>query len=216
MGLRYFVAILFLISSFFFGKSATAKQSDDLINLLSQTIYTDCHGEKLILKDESLLDLRGGMQLKTLKQDVFENYDIVIIKEIIEIFDSIGKFPYFLVINGEKTFVDNTISTISLQLADGTSREIPFDGRSILRCGSHTLDINGTDYYWDNKKIELPKNIYNQNNFSLFGVSLISNGGLTIFSFTLFGFSLLGGITLFVIIVKYSKRIISFLYTKKQ
>ncbi len=216
--IKYFVLVSVIFILVVFVNPIFAKQSEEFIDFLSYKIYNDCTNENLIIKEDALLDFREGIHLRTLQEKFtkWPNYNLRIIKEVLAIFNSRGKFASFAVINGKKQFIDAIIPIAKLDLSDGTKKEIKFDGRDILKCDKYVLDINGTDYYWDNQKIELPRNIYNENNFSLFGISLISNRGLTIFSFTLFGFSILGGITFILYFVKYSKKLMLFLRQKKR
>lgn len=198
MRLKFSLIIFLLVVLSIVINVAHAKQSDEFINFLSNKIYSDCNGKGLIIKEDSLLDFRNGGSFKTINQEVIKNYDVVFIKEILEIFDSREKFSHFTIIQEEKKFVDMMVPVASFPLSDGTIKEIKFDGRDILRCNDHILDINGTDYYWDNEKIVLPRN-----NFILFGINFISKGGMTFVGISLFGFFALS-IIVIKIIKKYS------------
>ena len=180
-----------------------AKQSDEFINFLSNRIYSDCSSKGLIIKEDSLLDFRGGGSFKTINQEIIENYDVVFIKEILEIFDSREKFPYFTIIQGEKKFIDTIVPIASFPLPDGTIKEVKFDGRDILKCGKYILDINGTDYYWNDEKIILPRK-----NFALVVISFISKGGAAFISISFLGFFALS-IIVVKIIKKYSYLILN-------
>lgn len=57
---------MILLLSLFFGENATAKQSDEFINFLSQKIYNDCNNERfgLIIGDKTPLGLEDIMPQK--------------------------------------------------------------------------------------------------------------------------------------------------------
>jgi len=223
----FFIVFLLIINIVIINSIVYAKQSDEFVNFLSETIYNDCNNHEIIIKENSLLDLRKSndivLQTDNYKKEViYSKYDTQLIKNIIEIFSSREPYGRIILINGEKKFADTIIPRITVPFDSGESLEVISDGRDILKCNNNILDISGTDYLWNNQRIELPKNTvvnidkFSQNNITLFGISLMSNGGLTVFSFTLFGFSIFGGISFLVLSIKFIKFIFRIIIKKNK
>lgn len=195
---KYIILLFVFLWLFFSPLMGRAGSNPVFLDFLTWTIYEDCRDFDLIISDDSLLDLRNSqvkyksIDKKFLKQ---ENYNIHLVRELIDIFDSRVPYGAFILAQGNKNLVGLT-PNIEFEVGN-EKRNVLLDGRNILRCGTHSLDINGANYYWDGEKMELPRNIYNENNYALFGFNIISNGGLTIFGFSIFS---IFAISIFIII----------------
>ncbi len=179
-----FYVVIFLIIFFTTVNIVNAKQSEEFTNFLSDKIYNDCIKENLIIKENPLFyfkekNVPGAVLIKgDLK---YGNYNKEMLKFFLRMFSTREPFGIFVTGAKEKGLVGiSPAFTINIE---GEEKTIINDGRNMLICGKNTLDINGFDYYWNNEMVVLPRN-----NLTLFGINFISNGGITIFSFALFGF----------------------------
>jgi len=118
--------------------------------------------------------------------------------------------------NGElltKEKVRNIVDFAEMQ--DNDFKKIGFPVESYperFRCDDYYLRVNDNRYYWRGIEVTCPTNITKEyfRDFTLFGVNMISNGGLTIIGFTIVG---IGGITLLGIGIVIS---FSFIIKKKK
>ncbi|MCK5475326.1 MAG: hypothetical protein KAI71_01945 [Candidatus Pacebacteria bacterium] len=201
----FFIILIFIVSLFAMSNIVSAKQSDEFINFLSNKVYKDCKGENITVKDvditdfkcsEShicLIDLRSELTLFQVQEKItkWPNYNAKIIKEFLEIFSSVEPYKKFTLVGDKKMFNQTFLPNETLNWTNYKGEKYVFykEGDNLLKCNNHVLDINGTDYYWDNEKVVLPRN-----NFVLFGINLVSIGGITVFGFSLleiFSFTIL-------------------------
>ena len=128
---KHSIKSLFLLMLFFvflnLYYTCYARKSDEFIDFLSSIIYEDCKGNSINIKKGLLIYKDTGQNIVD-----FEDYDIDTIKFIITEFTKME--PWDL-------------------------KFIKFyrDGDSVLICGQNKLDIVGTDYYWNNVEVQLPR-----------------------------------------------------------
>jgi hypothetical protein len=111
---------------------AYSKPSDVSIDYLTNIVYQDCQNKDLHIKDGFIINTQTNKTVTLINW--FYPYSTV--RRIIELF---GNLEPFDLENGEITISGNG------------------NGIGILKCGSHSLDINQFTYFWDGVRVDLPK-----------------------------------------------------------
>jgi len=134
-----FVGTLFFI---YFINSVSAAHSNEFIEYVSLKIYEDCNGSALEFNNEPLRNEKTNEFIR-----LIPSYNRVRVREIIGVLDS----------------TTWNFDLGNLKLRSG------WNGKEILKCGDHWLDINGNDWYWDGISIDLPKIELQDNAKATFG-----------------------------------------------
>ena len=127
-----------------------AKETAEFIHFLTDKIYDECIGQKILLHNDIVIVTDTQQPVKEIPND----------KEYI--------IKALLVLDNSGPFKSYTATT-----AIGQSNR---DGEGVLTCGTHTLDINFDTYLWDKIKVAIPtKQIAIAGNVSVAGDSVTLN-----------------------------------------
>lgn len=142
--------ILMMFFSFILLMNVSAKSSDMFIDYLTEQIYQGCYEEDILLKQGFIYQETRGV-----KEDLVNinwPYSYPTLRRIIQLFGEIE--PY-----------DNYFDGCERQ--DGSSYTKGLNGCDILSCNGHKLDINNYEYFWDDVRVDVPreefKTIYGDN-----------------------------------------------------
>ncbi len=111
---------------------AYSKQSDASIDYITNIVYQDCQNKDLNIKDGFIFNTQTNKTV-TLIPWFYSNTTV---RRIIELLSETEPFDLNL---------------------GGAAISVGKDGTGILKCGSHSLDINQFTYLWDGVKLDLPK-----------------------------------------------------------
>lgn len=167
--------IFFLIIILIIINPVDAKHGDEFLEKLVNTLNETCFGKSLEIKE--------GLIYSELKEESVtiiekEGWDYESLKKIITLLD--GDFNYAMY---SKIPCDEGPLTMTKSGND-------VEGCNLFKCGSHTLDISGDDYYLDDIKFELAgqitKNVTEKNIIKIGTL----NFTLIEFSFAVFSISI--------------------------
>lgn len=131
------IALISIILILFISFPISAKSSDIFIDHLTNIIWDDCKEKDIHINQPCIINLENNQSIDVIKWP-YEKKDL---RRIIEILGEIQ--------HNFETFY-------------GTCENKPFrisgiDGCGILTCGNNRLDINGYNYFWNNIKVDVPK-----------------------------------------------------------
>ncbi len=175
-----------------------ATKTTQFIDLLANKIFNECGGQEIFLKADSVA---GGVVIGTnpdLKDTDVKNLQTFSrtlsplsrneIKSLVR--NLTQSEPYITYSNYPKAPTSADIHITKIATLYGKSYEFSSSGLGILSCGDKALDINGDQYFWNGELIEVPK-IENTYSLTFLGLSIISNGGFTVFAISIFSLGLL-------------------------
>lgn len=142
---RLFLLILIIIQ-LNISSQAHSKETQEFIDNLANKIYEDCKDTTIALNTTSFTF--EGKHLDSI------NPDLQSIKSVLGAFSNAE--PYNISAGGVTS--------------GSTNRK----GKEVLTCGTHKLDINGYNYFWDNMRIEVPKQQINTQNIGAGGNGTIN------------------------------------------
>ena len=133
--------IIFLLTA----SQVHAMQTEEYLSHITDLVYDSCNEKDIKLKDNFFIKADNSGFIVDLKWP----YDITLIKDTID-YISISE-PYAVSRNSWFTYGDTEVGNKSVKI-DGR-------GYNILVCGDNRLDVFSRDYYWNDRKIELPRNV---------------------------------------------------------
>lgn len=132
------VAILLI---FAFPVTSFAKINPSFVNNLAQAILKDCRGSEIELRPGYVSEYKDGEESETIifAADTLSYQEL---SDIIEAFTLAEPFNFY---RGNRC-------------TDGPPYDITHNrsGCGLLSCGSHGLDGNGAQYFWDGKRVQQP------------------------------------------------------------
>ncbi|MBU1046451.1 hypothetical protein KKH36_01565 [Patescibacteria group bacterium] len=195
--LKIILCLFIFIPSF---SLISASSLNDFDLFLSKKIYNDCKDQKINLRSNSTLGILLVEYFNIEK--ITPDLEFISIEpkqtNINTVIEWISRYkPYATYINyPENPQLYEGLNKLGYKSTQGKEFSFYSDGLNIFNCGGKNMDINGTQYFWDKELIELPKiENYYDNNYTLFGLNIIQNGGITIFGITILSFSIVGGLT---------------------
>ena len=153
-------AILIIVFWFSSTSFTFAKQNENFVQHVASIVHQDCKNSDIMLGD--------GFGEKSIDGSLVGIVAPVSLKMSLEIINAI---------NDSKTEEGEPTNWAAYSKGQRTSVMWPgTDGRGILSCDEHVLDINGNDWFWDGEKIGVPQEIQEiqETNVTLFGFSLFS------------------------------------------
>ena len=182
------------------------------IDKWAQIIYKDCIGEKMMFVDCSVSSVKCGVLGREVKKEDYKpGFDFL--NNISQLFKQCNikniKYSWDCKYSSKEInleLIKSILNEINLKNSN-TLNIINSGGLSRdLQCGDHFFIVQGNEYFWDGKSLvefvkEGPVNITKQeitNNLSLFGINLISNGGITIIGVSIIG---IGGISVIAVAI---------------
>lgn len=127
-----------LIFSILLVSIVSAKSSDLFIDHLTKTIQKDCNGKDIIIK-EGFYFREPNNESVTLIEWSDDNYHLI--RYILESFSNSEPYNQYFGGCGSK----------------GNAFTMSLNGCEILACDNHKLDINGYDYFWDEVRVDVPR-----------------------------------------------------------
>jgi hypothetical protein len=180
--MKYLVSVILCLVIL---KPVSAAQTDDFINYLSKIIYKDCSSSDIIISAGSPFNpiyalTPDGLSVTSTNITMKWQYSQNNVKELISQVVRYEPYNSYAIINGQKV-KSNAFETIfQSRKGEGTEGPILFtytlDGEKLISCSNKFLTVNGINYIWNGKIIELPRytiKILNFN-FSFLEITLFS------------------------------------------
>jgi len=175
--MKKFIIFLSIFLGLLLINSAHAKSSDLFVDYLTKIITSDCSGKDIHIKEGYILD--NNQSLTELKWPWKYGYNGT--RSIIKIFGELEPFDDYF----------NGCNNKGGGIIGGK------DGCQILGCGEHKLDITKYEYFWDDVRVDIPREEFNSYYAQTSGdnsPALAGNNGQI--SQTNFNFKIAFGITL--------------------
>lgn len=112
---------------------AYSKPSNASIDYLTDIVYQDCQNKDLYIKDGFIVNTQTNKTVTLINWSYPDSF----VRRIIELF-------------GDHEPYDSYNKGVSISMGSQ-------NGEGILKCGSHSLDINQFTYFWDGVRVDLPK-----------------------------------------------------------
>lgn len=205
--------LMFLVVSAFPILSYAIK-SEAFTNALSREVYADCKNHMVKIRINSLLALvlvSNDPTFKNLKittENEWRGFQLNPtwhnISELIRILPTQEPYTEYIDFPESPQRASSFDIERTVMLNGETFKFFP-DGLGILQYGKKTLDINGSQYFWDKKLFDLPK-VENAYKTTFFENGKINIQFTPLEISTLGGVSLWGSISLFSFLVRSAKR----------
>lgn len=125
--------------------SIHALQSEEYLNHMTNIIYEACQGQDINLKENWFIRADNKGFVTELK---WPQYDLETIRALVNYISS--SEPY--------SVSNNMFNTGDVTL-DNKTYKLNNKGENILSCSNNQLDVYNREYYWNTRKIELPRNV---------------------------------------------------------
>jgi len=129
------MSLTIIIISLLLVPTISAKSSDVFIDYLTDLMWKDCKGNDIHINQPILIDTSTNQSISLI---TWPNYDKESFRRMIELLDSCPYMDY-------------------LGPCGGPHVECGWDGCDILTCGNKNLTIDYDTYYWNGKKVDVPK-----------------------------------------------------------
>lgn len=144
-----FIALIFLSVA----SSVSAKSSELFIDYLTKRVYEDCIGKDLHIKEPFIQDTRTNQSVTNVPWP----YENLVVRRIIELLGNYEPWDF------------NQGTCDQKGIIMGGSK----DGCDILTCGENELDINQFTYFWNDERVDIPREEFN----TVYGDNIETYGG---------------------------------------